>query len=94
MHIAYTSDQVALRRELRDYFAELMTPEVLEEVGQDVLEVLDRDGLPLGQHVALDRALGGGQLDGGPHAVVDLGGDAHRVTVQVGAAAHRPAGFP
>ncbi|HEV7760244.1 MAG TPA: acyl-CoA dehydrogenase family protein [Acidimicrobiales bacterium] len=34
MHIAYTSDQVALRRELRDYFAELMTPEVLEEVGR------------------------------------------------------------
>jgi alkylation response protein AidB-like acyl-CoA dehydrogenase len=34
MHIAYTSAQVALRQELRDYFAELMTPEVLEEVGR------------------------------------------------------------
>jgi len=34
MHIAYTSAQVALRQELRDYFAELMTPEVLEEVAQ------------------------------------------------------------
>jgi alkylation response protein AidB-like acyl-CoA dehydrogenase len=34
MHIAYTSAQQALRQELRDYFAELMTPEVLEEVGQ------------------------------------------------------------
>jgi alkylation response protein AidB-like acyl-CoA dehydrogenase len=34
MHIAYTSAQVALRQELRDYFAELMTPEVLEEVAR------------------------------------------------------------
>jgi alkylation response protein AidB-like acyl-CoA dehydrogenase len=32
MHIAHTPAQVALRQELRDYFAELMTPEVLEEV--------------------------------------------------------------
>jgi alkylation response protein AidB-like acyl-CoA dehydrogenase len=32
MHIAHTSAQVALRQELRDYFAELMTPEVLDEV--------------------------------------------------------------
>ena len=32
MHIAYTQQQDALRRELRDYFAALMTPEVQDEV--------------------------------------------------------------
>jgi alkylation response protein AidB-like acyl-CoA dehydrogenase len=31
MHVAYTAEQEALRRELRTYFAELMTPEVTEE---------------------------------------------------------------
>ena len=31
MHIAYTPEQEALRKELRDYFAELMTPEVLAD---------------------------------------------------------------
>ena len=30
MHIAYTPEQEALRKELRDYFAALMTPEVIE----------------------------------------------------------------
>jgi alkylation response protein AidB-like acyl-CoA dehydrogenase len=34
VHIAYTSEQEELRRTLRQYFAELMTPEVLEEVSQ------------------------------------------------------------
>ncbi len=28
MHIAYTPEQEALRKELRAYFADLMTPEV------------------------------------------------------------------
>jgi len=32
MRIEYTDDQVALRAELRAYFAELITPEVLDEV--------------------------------------------------------------
>jgi acyl-CoA dehydrogenase len=32
VHIAYTPEQEALRRELRSYFAELMTPEVQAEV--------------------------------------------------------------
>jgi alkylation response protein AidB-like acyl-CoA dehydrogenase len=32
MHIAYTEQQDALRRQLRDYFAALMTPEVQDEV--------------------------------------------------------------
>ena len=32
MRIAYTAEQESLRRELRDYFAELMTPEVQGEV--------------------------------------------------------------
>jgi 3-oxocholest-4-en-26-oyl-CoA dehydrogenase alpha subunit len=32
LQIAYTPEQEALRRELRDYFADLMTPEVLAEV--------------------------------------------------------------
>ncbi len=32
MRIAYTAEQEALRRELREYFAELMTPEVQAEV--------------------------------------------------------------
>jgi alkylation response protein AidB-like acyl-CoA dehydrogenase len=31
MHVAYTAEQEALRRELRSYFADLMTPEVSEE---------------------------------------------------------------
>jgi len=31
LHIAYTPEQDELRRELREYFAELMTPEVQEE---------------------------------------------------------------
>ena len=50
MHIAYTSAQVALRQELRDYFAELMTPEVLQEVargesgGPHCLEAVRRMG--------------------------------------------------
>jgi 3-oxocholest-4-en-26-oyl-CoA dehydrogenase alpha subunit len=50
MHIAYTADQVALRQELRDYFADLMTPEVLEEVargetgGPHCLEAVRRMG--------------------------------------------------
>lgn len=30
MHLAYTSDQVALAKELRAYFGQLMTPEVVE----------------------------------------------------------------
>ena len=34
MYIAYTDEQEALRAELRAYFAELMTPEVLAEVAQ------------------------------------------------------------
>jgi alkylation response protein AidB-like acyl-CoA dehydrogenase len=32
MHVAYTAEQEALRRRLRDYFATLMTPEVEAEV--------------------------------------------------------------
>jgi 3-oxocholest-4-en-26-oyl-CoA dehydrogenase alpha subunit len=32
MHLAYTAEQEALRRELREYFARLMTPEVQAEV--------------------------------------------------------------
>ena len=31
MQIAYTAEQLDLRRELREYFAKLMTPEVEEE---------------------------------------------------------------
>jgi alkylation response protein AidB-like acyl-CoA dehydrogenase len=31
MHVAYTAEQEALRRELRSYFADLMTPDVTEE---------------------------------------------------------------
>jgi 3-oxocholest-4-en-26-oyl-CoA dehydrogenase alpha subunit len=34
VYIAYTDEQEALRRELRAYFADLMTPEVQEEVGR------------------------------------------------------------
>ena len=30
MHIAFTEEQEALRKELRAYFADLMTPEVQE----------------------------------------------------------------
>jgi hypothetical protein len=30
MHIAFTDDQDALRKELRGYFSELMTPDVQE----------------------------------------------------------------
>jgi 3-oxocholest-4-en-26-oyl-CoA dehydrogenase alpha subunit len=34
MHIAYTDEQEALRRQLREYFATLMTPEVEAEVAE------------------------------------------------------------
>jgi alkylation response protein AidB-like acyl-CoA dehydrogenase len=34
MQVAYTAEQEALRRELRDYFATLMTPEVQAEVAE------------------------------------------------------------
>jgi acyl-CoA dehydrogenase len=34
LQIAYTAEQEALRREVRDYFAELMTPEVQAEVAR------------------------------------------------------------
>jgi alkylation response protein AidB-like acyl-CoA dehydrogenase len=34
LRIAYTAEQEALRREVRDYFAELMTPEVQAEVAR------------------------------------------------------------
>src|SRR5947208_9743908 len=34
MHIGYTEEQEALRRELRAYYAELLTPEVEEELGR------------------------------------------------------------
>ena len=34
MRIAYTDDQLALRDELRAYFAELVTPEVATEMAQ------------------------------------------------------------
>jgi alkylation response protein AidB-like acyl-CoA dehydrogenase len=54
MYLAYTQDQEALRQELRDYFAKLMTPEVREALkgadygdGQaykDVVRQLGRDG--------------------------------------------------
>ena len=53
MHIAYTAEQEALRRELREYFAELMTPEVQAEVATgdsggpaclEAVRTLGRDG--------------------------------------------------
>jgi hypothetical protein len=43
------------------------------QVGQDVLEELERDLLGLGDPLALDRpGLGRGQLDGRPDGVVRL----------------------
>jgi 3-oxocholest-4-en-26-oyl-CoA dehydrogenase alpha subunit len=50
LHIAYTAEQEALRREVREYFAELMTPEVQAEVttgdsgGPACLEAVRRMG--------------------------------------------------
>jgi alkylation response protein AidB-like acyl-CoA dehydrogenase len=53
MQIAYTPEQEALRTELRAYFAELMTPEVLDEVAAgetggphclDAVRKMGRDG--------------------------------------------------
>jgi len=53
LHIAYTAEQEALRRELREYFAELMTPEVQAEVATgdsggpaclEAVRTLGRDG--------------------------------------------------
>lgn len=53
MHIAYTPEQEDLRRELRAYFAELMTPEVQEEVSRgdtggpaclEAVRTMGRDG--------------------------------------------------
>jgi hypothetical protein len=54
MHLAYTQEQEALRHELRDYFAKLMTPEVREALNggdygdgqayKEVVRQLGRDG--------------------------------------------------
>jgi 3-oxocholest-4-en-26-oyl-CoA dehydrogenase alpha subunit len=53
LHLAYTPEQEALRAELRSYFAELMTPEVQEEVARgetggpaclDAVRQMGRDG--------------------------------------------------
>lgn len=43
MHIAYTPEQEQLRRELRAYFAGIMTPEIREEVNRGEGAALDRD---------------------------------------------------
>ena len=34
MHLAYTPEQDALRQELREYFAGIVTPEVAEEMSR------------------------------------------------------------
>jgi alkylation response protein AidB-like acyl-CoA dehydrogenase len=54
MHLAYTPEQEALRKELRSYFAELMTPDVAEALAQgemgtgtiykDIVRKLGSDG--------------------------------------------------
>jgi 3-oxocholest-4-en-26-oyl-CoA dehydrogenase alpha subunit len=53
LHIAYTAEQEALRREVREYFAELMTPQVQAEVASgdsggpaclEAVRKLGRDG--------------------------------------------------
>ena len=53
---------------------------VVLELEQDVLEELEGDVLGLGEALALDGPLaGGGKLGGGPHRVVGLRGNSHRV---------------
>jgi hypothetical protein len=56
------------------------------EITEDVLEEVQRDGLGLGDAIALDDVAGRGgvgvrrgELDRGAHRVVNLGRDAHRV---------------
>ena len=54
------------------------------EVDQDVLEEVERDLLRLREPVALHRAgAGRGELDGRADRVVRLGGDPHRVPVEL-----------
>ena len=54
----------------------------MAQVGEDVLEELQRDRLGGRERVALDRAAaGGGELDGGAEGVVGLRGDAHVVPI-------------
>ncbi|MDI2131800.1 acyl-CoA dehydrogenase family protein [Yinghuangia seranimata] len=44
MHIAYTPEQEELRRELREYFAGIMTPEVREQQAAGETTLAGRDG--------------------------------------------------
>lgn len=44
MHIAYTPEQEELRRELREYFAGIMTPEVREQQASGETTLQGRDG--------------------------------------------------
>ena len=46
MNIHFTPEQMALRDELRAYFAQLMTPELGEHIDDDFLEAFTTRGAP------------------------------------------------